>query len=131
VLVIARLIGLILCAAICCAEGRWEIAIATAYCPCAICCGRSADGITATGTSCASHPHGIAIDPARIAYGTRILIPHGYGYLDQSRGADRWFIADDTGAAMRTATTLRIDLRYRTHASAVQFGVRVIPIWIE
>ena len=127
-----RIAALIACVAFACAaEGRWALAIATAYCPCARCC--DGDGITATGTRCAERPYGIAVDPRWIAYGTRIWIPSGYGYLDQTLTTDRWLTADDTGAAMRTTsnTTLRIDLRYRTHASARRFGVRVIPIWIS
>jgi hypothetical protein len=35
---------------LCAAEGKWVTAEVTAYCPCALCCGDSADGLTANMT---------------------------------------------------------------------------------
>jgi 3D (Asp-Asp-Asp) domain-containing protein len=110
--------------------------IATAYCPCAICCGVRAVGLTADGTDVKDYPYGIAVDPKKIPYNTQIWIPQGNGYLDRQMPDDaaRVFYADDTGGIIRRRTrstgTLHIDLRFRRHSSAVQFGVKPMTIWI-
>lgn len=90
---------------------------ATAYCPCSRCCGRFADGMTSMGRD-AGFP-GVAVDPKRIPYGTIIEIP-GIGKLE----------ADDTGSAMRNAEGLHIDIRFRTHEEALQWGVQTIVVKI-
>jgi len=116
--------------------GEWvpvEV-VATAYCPCSICCGVRAVGITADGTKVSEWPYGIAVDPQRIAYSTPILVPHGVGYLDRSRHADRVFYADDTGGIIRRRTrstgVMHIDLRYRSHQAAKAYGKRSITVFI-
>jgi len=120
--------------------GRWITVRATAYSP-----NDAVDGayhatkgdrwrwITADGrTDVREQPYGIAVP--RLAggrpawpYGTRVIIPVGQGYLDQSGGpADRTFTVDDSGGAIRgrTETTgiLHIDLRFRHESSARAFG---------
>ena len=76
-------------------------------------------------------PYGIAVP--RLAggrpawpYGTRVLIPAGQGYLDQSMANERIFTVDDTGGAIRGKTersgVLHIDLRFRSESSAKAFG---------
>jgi 3D (Asp-Asp-Asp) domain-containing protein len=117
---------------------HWEPVevVATAYCPCVICCGRRAAGITANNTKVKDVPYGIASDPDRIPYGTTIWIPAGYGYLDNARQGDeaRQFTMDDTGGALRRETkelgVLRIDLRFIQHRNAKRFGRKLITIYI-
>lgn len=113
--------------------GRWMVVKATAYCPCAICCGERAAGLTATGVEVASVPYGIAAHPRYLPYGSLILIPAGEGYLDRSR-TDRVFRVDDTGGIIRrrseTSDDVWIDLRFRSHESAQRWGVRSIAIFV-
>lgn len=121
-------------------HGRWLTVRATAYSP-----HDAVDGayhaskgerwrwITADGrTDVRDTPYGIAVP--RLAggrpawpYGTRVLIPAGQGYLDQSGGpADRIFTVDDCGGGIRGRTEstgiLHIDLRFRRENSARAFG---------
>jgi 3D (Asp-Asp-Asp) domain-containing protein len=91
----------------------------TAYSPDKRSCGKWADGKTSTMTD-ASKP-GAAVDPKLIPYGS-ILVIDG-----------TWYVADDTGGAMRQATkngTIHIDIRMKTHAEAMQFGVKTDSITI-
>lgn len=115
------------------ARGRWITVEATAYCPCELCCEGSADGITANGTKVSDVAYGIASSP-NIPFHSRIYVPIGAGYLDLSRNHDRWFTVDDRGGALRSEWTrsgiTRIDLRYRTHASAQQFGRKLMTVFI-
>lgn len=119
---------------LCGTEGRWVTVIATAYCPCELCCGDEADGITANGNMVADYPYNIAAS-RNVPFGTKIYIPTGHGYLDRSRPRDRYWVTDDRGGRLDTdlAETgiTRIDLRYRTHYSAKQFGRKTILVWIE
>ncbi|MCR4764207.1 MAG: 3D domain-containing protein [Lachnospiraceae bacterium] len=79
----------------------------TAYDPCIQCCGKT-DGITATGTK-GFTGRTVAVDPAVIPYGSRLLIG---GYV---------FIAEDTGGAIKGK---HIDIFMDTHDVAMQFGRR-------
>ncbi len=100
-------------------EYREVWAIVTAYCPCRICCGRSANGRTSTGTT-AWRP-GAAADPRALPYGTRIHV-EGYGYTE----------IDDTGGAMRRNWRrngmLHVDIRMTYHYQARRWGRRVMKI---
>lgn len=120
-------------------SGRWITVRATAYSP-----HDTLDGeyhaskgarwrwITADGrTDVREQPYGVAVprlDGRRPAlpFGTRIIIPVGQGYLDQSRRDDRIFVVDDSGGAIRAKTIasgiLHLDLRYRSEAAARTFG---------
>ncbi len=109
-------------------RSHWVMAKVTAYCPCALCCGPDARGVTATGTKTSRHPYGLAADPRLLPYGTRVRIP---GYLEGTHPGD-WWPVDDTGGAMRQDAeqgVLHIDCRLRSHSSARQFGVRYM--WVE
>jgi 3D (Asp-Asp-Asp) domain-containing protein len=101
------------------------------------------DRLTANQTSSIAHPYGIAVPRVRGSdgiwrplwpYGTRVYVPAGHGYLDQSGPADRIFIADDTGGLItgNTARTgdVHIDLRYRSVSSAERFGSKRIWIYV-
>ena len=120
-------------------NGRWLTVRATAYSP-----HDAIDGhyhatkgdrwrwITADGrTDVRTTPYGIAVP--RLAggrpawpYGTRVLIPAGQGYLDQTRPDQRIFIVDDTGAGIRRRTKesgiLHLDLRFRSEEAARSFA---------
>ena len=115
------------------AEGRWITVEATAYCPCELCCEGSADGITANGTQTADAPHGIAASLG-IAMGSRIFVPRGAGYLDVSSPDERVWPVDDRGGALnsewRRYGVPRIDLRYRSHASALRFGRKLMLVYL-
>lgn len=71
----------------------------TGYCPCEICCGAYADGITATGTVATAN-RTIAVDPKVIPLGSHVII-NGIEY-----------IAEDTGSAINEK---RIDIFCNTH----------------
>lgn len=79
---------------------------ATAYCPCSKCCGKWANGVTATGLKAG---YGVAaVDPKVIPLGTKLYV-EGYGYC----------IAADTGGAIKGN---RIDLCYNSHSAALASG---------
>lgn len=113
--------------------GRWMTVKASAYCPCSICCGERAAGLTADGTSVLESPYGVAAHPRYLPYGSLVIIPIGQGYLDRTR-TDRLFRVDDTGGVVRRRTVetddLWIDLRFRSHATAKAWGVRTIAIFV-
>ncbi len=96
--------------------------LATAYCPCELCCGDSADGETSIGDD-AFVIDGVAADPRAIPYRTRVYIP-GIGMRE----------VDDTGGALRCAWRKRgqyhIDIRFATHEEALQWGRQTVPVTI-
>lgn len=92
----------------------------TAYCPCRICCGRHANGITAVGRD-AQLP-GVAVDPSVIRLGSHLDIPR-YPRGPNKNGS--WIRADDTGSAIKGHI---IDVRFRTHEEAVQWGRRTLQV---
>ena len=103
------------------AKVRTVDAVVTAYCPCRVCCGPNARGITSTGQD--ARQSGCAVDPRLIPYGCRVRIP-GVG----------WRTADDTGSAMREhgeKGVFHIDVRMPSHEQAVRFGVRHVAIRID
>jgi len=131
------MIALLLLASLACA-GEWVPmdVVATAYCPCRICCGVRGVGITADGTDTREVPYGVASDPRVLPYGSTVWIPPGLGYLDASRSTDesREFPVDDTGGTIRTEARRsgvpRIDLRFKHHGSAQRFGRKAMTIYI-
>ena len=100
---------------------REEVAMVTAYCPCARCCGLSSPGITSTGKD--AWLPGLAADPAYLDYGTRIFVP-GYGLS----------VIDDTGGAMRRHWRrdgiLHIDIRMTYHHEAKRWGKQYLRVKI-
>ena len=87
----------------------------TAYCTCPKCCGKWADGITATGTQ-ATAGRTIAVDPKVIPLGSTVII-NGEEY-----------IAEDIGGAIKGN---RIDVLLDTHQEALQFGVQYAAVKIK
>ena len=85
----------------------------TAYCPCAECCGRLADGTTATGLP--AGPGIVAVDPDVIPLGSTVIID-GMKYL-----------AADTGSGVEG---LHIDIFLASHEETVAHGVRTAEVWV-
>jgi 3D (Asp-Asp-Asp) domain-containing protein len=94
------------------AEVRWLRV--TAYCPCAVCCGPNACGLTASGRPAIGQL--VAVDPRVIPLGAMLHIP-GHG----------WQLAADTGRLIKGN---RVDLLCASHDEARQFGVRWMPVTI-
>jgi len=98
----------------------------SAYCVCSKCCGKHADGITASGRKAVGK---IIAAPRSYKYGTVMHIP-GYGV------ARVW----DRGGAIKTAGNVvsgkrlrhdRIDLLFPTHRAALQWGRRTLKVGIR
>lgn len=85
----------------------------TAYCPCAECCGRWADGVTASGLPAGSGI--VAVDPDVIPLGSTVVID-GQKYL-----------AADTGSGVEG---LHIDICMGSHEETVAHGVRTADVWV-
>lgn len=86
--------------------------VATAYCPCVKCCGKS-DGITATGTK-ATAGRTVAVDPSIFPYGTEIVI-NGNKYT-----------AEDCGGAVKGN---KVDIFFNTHEEALNFGRQALTAY--
>lgn len=88
--------------------------IITAYCACQICCGPHADGITASGRP---PVEGRTAAFNGLPFGTPIWIP-GVGHrVIEDRMASRW-------------GNTRLDIYFRSHRDAQQFGIRTNTITI-
>lgn len=85
----------------------------TAYCPCAECCGRWADGVTASGLP--AGPGIVAVDPDVIPLGSTVIID-GVKHL-----------AADTGSGVQGR---HIDICMAGHEEPVAFGVRTAKVWV-
>ena len=90
-----------------------ETYIATAYCPCTKCCGKS-DGITATGTK-ATAGRTIAVDPKIIPLGSKVIID-GHEY-----------IAEDVGGAIKGN---KVDIYFENHTDALKFGRKTVNLTV-
>lgn len=106
----------------------WRVATfeVTAYCPCPRCCGRYADGITASGVPARGR---LVAAPPEYPFGTEVVVP-GYG---RARVADR-------GSAIRSAGRLadgrrlrydRLDVLMPTHREAQKWGRRVLRVLVR
>lgn len=97
------------------ALGDWEYLgefTITAYCPCEDCCGRWADGVTASGLP--AGPGIVAVDRSVIPLSSTVVID-GQRYL-----------AADTGV-----TGNHVDICVTSHQSAKDHGVRKAEVWVE
>lgn len=86
----------------------------THYCPCSICCGPWADGITSTGVTAVTN-HTIAVDPSQIPYGSQVVI-NGQVY-----------VAEDCGGAIKTNC---IDIYVATHEEGESKGVYYTDVYL-
>lgn len=92
--------------------GEFEL---TAYCSCSECCGKWADGITATGTK-ATAGRTIAVDEDVIPYGYEVII-NGHTY-----------VAEDCGGAI---IGKRIDIYFDSHSEALEFGRQTANVLLK
>lgn len=102
-------------------EVRKVKARVTAYAPFDNQSGICNDGnpnVTSTGQK--PGPAIIAVDPAKIPYGTKLKI----------EGFSRTFIAGDTGGALRRYQGVAIDVFFETYREAIRFGVQYLEVEI-
>ena len=100
-------------------RGRLVRMRVTAYCPCDICCGPKAAGVTASGhTVAADNGRFVAADPV-LAFGTRLVVP-GYNAGRPVRVLDR-------GGAIRGRS---LDVYFDDHETARAWGVRYLAVAI-
>lgn len=85
----------------------------TAYCPCELCCGEWADGVTATGIP--AEPGVVAVDPDVIPLGSTVVI-NGQEYL-----------AADVGGGVKGN---HVDICFSDHETTVEFGVQTAEVWV-
>ena len=86
----------------------------TAYCACSKCCGKWADGYTATGTI-ATEGRTIAVDPDVIPLGSIVNID-GNNY-----------VAEDVGGAIKEN---RVDIFFKSHQDALNWGVQYHDVYL-
>ena len=92
------------------ASGTTKIFKVTAYCPCAICCGKTT-GRTASGTK-ATAGRTVAAS-SKFAFGTKLNIG---GHI---------YTVEDRGGAINGN---RIDIYVNSHSQALQWGVKYLPV---
>lgn len=86
----------------------------THYCPCSICCGPWANGITSTGVTATTN-RTIAVDPSQIPYGSKVVI-NGQVY-----------VAEDCGGAIKQNC---IDIYVATHQEGEEKGVYYTDVYL-
>lgn len=86
----------------------------THYCPCSLCCGPWADGITSTGVTARTN-HTIAVDPTQIPYGSKVVI-NGQVY-----------VAEDCGGGI---TRNCIDVYVASHEEGETKGVYYTDVYL-
>lgn len=92
--------------------GKFRI---THYCSCSRCCGKWANGITATGTT-AEAGRTIAVNPSQIPYGSKVVI-NGHVYT-----------AEDCGGGIGSNC---IDIYVNSHSEALQKGMYYTEVYIQ
>lgn len=85
----------------------------TAYCPCRKCCGKWANGITASGTTATAN-HTIAA-PRNFAFGTKLVI-NGITYT-----------VEDRGGAIKGK---KLDIFMESHSACLKWGKRKCEVFI-
>ena len=87
----------------------------TAYCSCSKCCGKWANGITASGKTARAN-HTIAADTSVLPFGTEV-------YIDGQK-----YVVEDRGGAIKGN---RIDIYYGSHSEAYNHGVKYKEVYIR
>jgi len=90
----------------------------TAYCPCPKCCGANASGITASGKLVTENGGRFVAADSKLPFGTKLIIP---GYSSSA------VEVLDRGGAIRGN---HIDVFFRTHEEALQWGRRMMEVTI-
>ena len=94
--------------------------LVTAYCPCRRCCGRFADGKTASGRrTTANGSVFVAADTRLLPFGTRVSVPGYYGG-EPAPVFDRG----------RRIKGRRLDVFFRSHARAKRWGKRWLNVTV-
>lgn len=92
----------------------------TAYCPCKVCCGRKARGITASGRNVRYNGGAfVAADKQILPFYSKIIVP---GYAGETP-----IPVIDTGSDI---VGYRLDVFFKTHAQAQRWGRKVLPVTI-
>ncbi len=103
-------------------------AVVTGYCPCPLCCGSGAHGVTRTGVHTSAEPYGIAGPEALLRRGVHIP-----GYLFESAPAKVWK-TDDTGGALNddwADHVYHFDVRFTSHDWAKRWwGRREMTVYL-
>ena len=96
-------------------RGKWFVAEITFYCPCEICCGPKARGITASGVPARA---GVTVAASRtLPFGTEIHIKDIGHRIVQDRLAPQY--------------DYRFDVFVNTHEEAKRLGIRRAWVYIE
>ena len=95
----------------------------TAYCPCSKCCGKWADGITASGHKIQSGDHFVAA-PKIFPFGTTMIIP---GYPLAGQAGEEVEVKDRGGAIKGDC----LDVFFPTHQEALNWGVQILDVEIK
>ena len=91
----------------------------TAYCPCPVCCGPLAQGITANGRVIRPGDRFVAA-PKQYPFGTEVIVPQ-YNRAQPIKVLDR-------GGAI---TGNHLDLFFASHAKAVKWGVKYLNVKVR
>jgi len=91
----------------------------TAYCPCSLCCGRSADGRTANGHRIKHWDHFVAA-PKNYPFGTEFIVPQYNG--------DKPIKAIDRGGSIKGN---RLDVFFQSHTRAARWGVKYLDVKVR
>lgn len=89
----------------------------TAYCPCRQCCGKYADGVTASGKPVTYNGGRFVAAPKSLPFGTVVNVPE-YGRVE----------VIDRGGAIKGD---RLDVFFPTHQEALNWGVKNLEVQIE
>lgn len=92
----------------------------TAYCPCKMCCGKNAMGITASGKP-VSYNNGqfVAADTRLLPFGTKVIIP---GYANETPVE-----VTDRGGLIKGN---KLDVYFDDHQAALKWGRQIIEVEI-
>jgi len=91
----------------------------TAYCPCPLCCGKYAAGITANGHSIQPGEKFAAADK-NFAFGTELVVP-GYNQSEPIKVIDR-------GGAIKGN---KLDVFFASHKDALEWGVQYLDVKVK
>ena len=97
-------------------KGKYFILKVTGYCPCEICCGEWANGLTYTGDKAGRGCVAIDPDAGILKMGQRVYI-EGYGYG----------VCNDIGGAIKG---WEADVCFDTHQEALEWGVRLVKVYV-
>ena len=100
----------------CTPEPKYFILKVTGYCPCEICCGKWADGLTFTGDKAGYGCVAIDPDAGILKMGQSVYI-EGYGYG----------VCNDIGGAIKG---WEADACFDYHWQAVKWGVQLVKVYV-